>query len=131
MKKLYNLKGFDRAFIEHSPAENRIAVVFAADFCFEQAAAITMETVKRCGAESVRRYVSEKELRVYEAECYYEHGEYDKNNAAFVSVGKPENRRKFLVLGLPGSCISWFENLQKFNEWVDNCPFSIKIIMLK
>ena len=131
MKKLYNVQGFDKVFIEHSTQENRIAVVFASNFCFEQAAVITMDAVKRNGAEAVRRYINENELRVYEAESFYENGDYDKSSASFIGVGRPENRRKFLILGLPGSCISWFENLQKFNEWIENCPFGIKVILLK
>ena len=131
MKKLFNIKGFDRVFIEHSPAEDRIAVVIAANFCLEQAALITMEAVKRNGAEAVRRYVSEKELRVYEAECFDERGEYDRNNAAFINVGKPEDRRRFMILGLPGTTFSWFENMSNFCKWVDECPFDYKIIELK
>ena len=132
MKELFNFNHMSKCVVAFNKENGKIAVVFFTDFSFENAAEFTLNTVKRVGAKAVEKYLKYDEIVAFDGHIVKKSDKYYDKTATYIEVG-PDGmeRRKFLILGLPGSCKDWFENEEKFNEFIELCPFDIMLIELK
>ena len=132
MKTMYNYNRMTKCICAENKSVGKVAVVLFTDFSFENAAEFTLDAVKRTDAETVSKYLKYDEIVAFDGTVYKDSDDYFEESAAYVSVGPAAHeKRKFLILGLPGSCRDWFDSQEKFDEWIDNCPFAVKVIMLK
>lgn len=132
MKSMYNYNRMTKCIVAENKTTGKVAVVLFTDFSFESAAELTLDAVKRTDAESVSKYLKYDEIVAFDGTVYKDSDNYFEESAAYVSVGPAAHEtRKFLILGLPGSCKDWFDTQDKFDEWIEKCPFDIKVILLK
>lgn len=131
MKELFNFHKMSKAIVSANIESGKIAAVLFKDFTFEDAAELALDAVKRVGAEAVSKYINCTEIAVYDGVIIKDSENYCDKTAAFIRVNRDEERRRFLILGLPASCKDWFESMEKFDEWLERCPFDVKVIELK
>jgi hypothetical protein len=116
--------------IGYSDNMNRYEIVLYVDFTIEQAAKETLEAACRVGAAAVKPYINGEEMHLFEADIY-KSGNPVNGMSAYVAVDKDVDRRRFVICGLPAKCRDRFNDMAEFDEWLEKCPFDIKVFELE